>query len=707
MIRAGHPALVAALLGIAGIAASCGSAPPPPLPQPSPNAADPRQPEPPPVEPTAVAAPRALAKVERLGNGLNVVLLPHRRGTMAQVQVGLLAGADFVAPGLAELAAEVFVGSADATANRVSLRQVTANLGGTLTIEVNPLSTWITFRVPEFSWARLQEPLRAALSAPTISRPQIDRLRDELVVARIREVWERPEVEIPRAFRLGFGSTANYVAALLERDPSEVSLFVSRLYRPESTILALDVPGARPAVMKQVQEGVGRWPLATTARQAVDITERRLETGLYWAPAAPAPLCRAMLVLPLPDLGNTFAAELFVLHACLTLDGVGGRLEQLQRENGLDDVAWESAFVDLADVPALVLTTTTAPEKVPQLFRIAQAARLSFAELPPTPSELQLALRRARLTAQLLTDRASARGRAFASSAMRREASDRLERRFAVLGQPGRFPAEGAAKIYLREPAAMIALGATPPDDLPEGEFTSFDLLPPGALARLVSDDPEVQAIAASPWLDRAIEAAGGRTLLGQIRGARATSTLQSAAAPAIEQTIEWRAQPLQVTRTRDVLGTRIATSIGKNEALETSGGKEVPVPPREVALLRRELQRHPIALLAATVRGELAFRPLAQRTVGDRDLMVLEAVGDAMGFDRLRIHIDIASHLIRAVEAWETAANGSLFHVRDAWSDYRMAGGARAPFRRLTEHDAGQNRIECVYSSWEPLLER
>ena len=104
-------------------------------------------------------------------------------------------------------------------------------------------------------------------------------------------------------------------------------------------------------------------------------------------------------------------------------------------------------------------------------------------------------------------------------------------------------------------------------------------------------------------------------------------------------------------------------------------------------------------------MRGELTFRIVSQRNVGDRDLMVLEVVGDRQREDRLRLHLDAESCLVRAVEVWETLADGEVVHVHDAWSDYRSTQGLRAPFHRLSTQDDGQNRIETVFARWAPRL--
>ncbi|MCR9246210.1 MAG: hypothetical protein NXI31_14360 [bacterium] len=683
-----------ALLAFAALWSGCSS---PPTPPPAPTPTRDR------VTPTATAAGEATLRL--LPNGVIVTLLPYQGGAEAQLQVGLLAGSDFAAPGLAELAAEILVSGSNVTNERASLRQVVANLGGSIEVEVNPLTTWITCRVPGGKWHTLQDAIAAALATPTASRAQIERLREQFVVTRIQDVWREPTREVPRAFLLGNRGTSPYIASLLERDASEISLFMGRLYRPESTVLALSVPGREEATMARLTTGMATWPRPAAARQTVEVTERRLEPGLHWAAAGPADRCRAMLVLGLPDLGDLFAPEALVLHACLTLDGIGGRLEELQRKNGLGHVTWQSDFVDLANVPALVLSTEVTPAEAASLWTLVQSARESFTTVPPTPSELALGVRRARLTAQLLDGNSAARGRTAAMAATRRQPEGALASRLATLEQPGRFNAIAAARNYLRQPAAMIVLGAQPPEDLAESAFETFELLPPGALARLAGGNPKAQAAAASPWVDSAIEAAGGKERLAQLRGFESAVTLRSEGAPTVEESIRWDPRADTIERVRTLLGTTITATIDASQATETDGTEKKPMPPTEVQMLRRQLARHPTTLLAAAARGEIEFRPVAQRTVGDRDLILLEAVGPE--FDRLRIHLDTVSHLIRVVEVWETASNGSLFHVRDAWSDYRNAAALRVPFRRLTEVDDGQTRVEAVVSRWQPVTER
>ena len=103
--------------------------------------------------------------------------------------------------------------------------------------------------------------------------------------------------------------------------------------------------------------------------------------------------------------------------------------------------------------------------------------------------------------------------------------------------------------------------------------------------------------------------------------------------------------------------------------------------------------------LLAAHQRGAMRFRPIAVRQVEDRELYVLEAVGDE--FDRLRLYLDTESLLIRVVESWERLADDTLTHIREEWSDYRDVGGLRVPHRRRTSWNDGQRQTETVYSAW------
>lgn len=678
------------------VAAAC-SAPPAPPPAPSPpppdqtttTAAAPTSP------PAAAIAPTML----RLPNGIGVAWVRTQAGGEAQLQLGFLAGTDFGNPGIAELALETVVANNDASQGRPDLRQAIARLRGTVQIEVGPLTSWVTVRVPAGLWRDAHRAIAAALQSPTQSRNQLERIRDDYVVRRMTAIWTDPDREASRAFLLGATSTADYVAALMDRDVSEISLFQARLFRPDSILLSVQAPGEPAAVTTELTTGIGAWQVPPVARQLVPTTERSLHPGLYWAPAPGQSLCRATLVLPLPSQLRPDAADLLLVHGCLTLDGIGGRLEQLQRERGLGHVRWRNQIVQYAETAALVLTAEVTPAEAVALWNCAERARQSLVDLPASAAEVAIAVRRAPLTAVLGEADAAVRQRNQAVRILKQLPADAVTRRIADLLRWG-FNAKAAAQNYLALPAAMIVFGG----DIPR-EATGvrpFELLPAGAAARLVGASPAVQASAAVPWLAPAMQAVGGRELLLRLAGFDAEARLQADRSPAATETVAWRtAGTLQ--RRRTVLGSAVVTTIAAGKGSDEAGPQRVGLSGREVELLRREMERHPLLLLAAHARGELPFRPVAQRNVGDRDFMVLEAVTDR--FDRLRIHVDTVSHLIRVVEAWETTSDGAVVHIQDHWSDYRDAAGLRVPFRRLTEQDDGQNRIEAVYADWVPSL--
>ncbi|MCC7063536.1 MAG: hypothetical protein IT456_12080 [Planctomycetes bacterium] len=684
-------------LWLCALVAACAGSPPTPTPPPvQPNREEPvaNNTGAPPTNTPTVPAPET--GLTQFANGMTVAFSSVAPTGEAQLQLGLFGGSDFAAPGVAELAAEALVGGNDASSGRPDLRKAIANLGGTVKVEVGPLTSWITVRVPARRWQEAQTALAAAVSQPTQSRNQLERIRDDLVARRVGAIWSSPDRESARIFLLGAVGTDDYMSSLLDRDVSEITLFQTRLYRPDSALLSLRVPGNAPNAYAVLAKGLGAWQV-TGGRQLVPITERRLKSGIYWSPSA-VPLCRITILLPLPDMFRADSADLFVMHSCLTLDGIGGRLEQLQRERGLAHIRWRSQFLQFAEVSAIALSTEALPSEAIKLWQCVEGARRSLAELAPTQSEYELAHRRAMLTARLGENDTATQLRNQATYVMRRASPQALQQRFLAIRELRAFDPAGAAKRYLEMPAAMVVFGGEVPADAPT--VSKFDLLPQGAYARLTGADTKTQTIAAQPWLEEAIEAIGGHALLKRVVGFDSEASLRANQSPAATEILRWDTAG-ELQRTRELLGTRIETSARKDKGTEQAGGKTVELKPGEVAALHREMRRHPIALLAAHARGELQVRPIAQRNVGDRDLMILEAVGEP--FDRLRIHVDTISHLIRVVEAWETTTDGAIVHLQEAWSDYRTAKGLRAPFRRLTTQDDGQNRIETIYTSWAP----
>lgn len=701
--RPGGRAVLAVLL------ASCGSAPPPAPPEPL-------TPAPPPATTTGTAAgsPATAAPGPLLGvlpNGIAVAVTTASPGRDALLQCSVLAGTVFQAPGVAELAAATLLHDGDPGQGRPSLAQRIARLGGTAAVHSGPLTTWFDLRVPPSRWQEAVRCLRDALAAPTHSRRQIERHRQDLAQSRSTELRDAPLLSLARLQLLGDRSGADHVNDLLDRDPAEVETFLLRHYRPDRLVVALEVPGEPQAALGFLQaarpDSLGTWVAGPPPAGVPQILDRKFQGGVAWAPSD-SPTGDVALVFLLPDLARGDCASQYVVHDCVTLDGTGGRLEQLQQERGLGHVQWQARVVQSSDAAALVLTATLAPDEAAKAWQLVGLARRSLRDVPPTASELELARRRAPLTARLAMLDPGARLRIGTSLHVRGITPAELDRRFTRLADPQQFDVRGAVEAYLELPTAMLVVGGKPPAELPL--VTTIAVLPPDrapapATAATTPPTPAADAVAAAKgWLDRAMEAVGGRDLLQRLTGSDASLRVQQDGITLLVETVEWHFDG-RLSRTRDAFGQRIVTTLGKDRWSERLGADERVLTSQDAAALRAEPLRHPLALLAAHARGELAFRVVSQRTVGDRDHLVLEALGDTG--PRLRLHLDAESGLPRTVEAWQTGADGAVVHLQEAWSDYRRVDGLRAPFRRLTTQDDGQNRLEATYDRWVPKLQR
>ncbi|MBL9075934.1 MAG: hypothetical protein JNL08_00440 [Planctomycetes bacterium] len=661
----------------------------------------------PPPEPPAPAPQSQPATTPSLTtslrNGLTLSVSEAPPGDDAQLHLAFLVGGAFVAPGLAELAIAALVDGADASRGRPSLAQAIARLGGLVETSVGPLTSWVQIRVPAARWRDAQVALLRALDAPPLPRAQLERIRAEFVRDRVAALEADPVRALAESMLMAENDTASHIAALLDRDPSEVDLFRARLHRPERALFAVRVSGAPDATTRTIaaaeRDSLAAWSPAPLAGPEAKLLPRGLQPGFYWCPDPTTETVDVAWLQVLPNLAGPEAPSLFALHACITQDGAGGRLERLQREQGLDQVRWRGEVVRGADAFAVLLRARVAAADVPRLQQLVQAARSSLRDVPPNESEFALARRRASLTAGLGLLDGITRQRVQATLALGGNSVEAFERGLAQLGGPKSFDIAAAARAYLDLPSMFLALGGTIPADL--ADVRSCALLPAG-LGRSGGGDATPAPVDAAPWIMRASEAVGGVRLIRRLLGHRSEARLLGAGATDATETTTWRSDG-SLVRSRQLLGKTITTTLAGTTWTEQLDTVKQSLTAPEAALLQREQRRHPLALLAACQRGDLGFAAVAQRTVGDRDYMVLQATGSQ--FDRLRIHVDTVSHLVRVVETWETLPDGTVVHLQDSWSDYRTTGGLRAPFRRVTTQDDGQSSVEANYSSWEPIL--
>ena len=278
---------------------------------------------------------------------------------------------------------------------------------------------------------------------------------------------------------------------------------------------------------------------------------------------------------------------------------------------------------------------------------------------------------------------------------------DAIEQRLEVLATSSTWDLQQAAQQFLKTPSWMVAVGPRRPDGFASIDgAVAIDLLPTGFDPKTQNQPTPENVASVDPWLVRARAATGGEGAYRKLRGFTATASVVSEQGLQAEDTIDWDVAG-KLTRTRSVVGQTITTDIANESGSEEFDGVRKSLERRETVLLRHEMMRHPQMLLAAHLRGERKFRPIAQRKLGDREFYIVESVGAE--FDRLRLHIDAESQLIRVVESWERLADDTLVHVREEWSDYRNAGGLRVPHRRRTTWNDGLHQSETVFAGWEP----
>jgi hypothetical protein len=675
------------------LAAACGGAPAvrEPVPAPPVELSTPQLPPPPPSQ---GVGSRTIPG--QLPNGMIVLVFPQiaeHPGRPAEIVFGYRGGAGTDRPGAAELAAWALMDLGDSAAGRMPLRQQISALGGVASVHLGPDETWLTLRVPQDRVEGALRALHATLEAPAPGRPQLERLRDDLVRLRRGELEAQPVQAVAGALLLGEDPAA-YVASLEDRDPTEVVLFLARQCRPEHAVLALQAGRDFMAAERALALLAGWRPSESPGGATQASSAPGLRPGLYWA-RSDAAGCRAALILPLPEVADARASGIEVLRNCLSMDGVGGRLERMLTEAGLAGLRLRPRHVDRGGSSALLLELEATPQQVLHVWSTAERARQSLRDVPPSASELALATERARLTAY--RDDASERGGLLprVRRALRGESDLERHDRIAAPDPAGLL---AATEALLASPMAMVVHGGEPPPGAGAGlvmlqlPWTEVGSRTAGVAAAIATEAAELEAATA---------AIGGRQRLQRLEGYRGVSAWRAPGAAPMQETLEWHRSG-RLVRDLEVLSSRIETRIGPEQWIERLAGEQRELKPREAESLRRGAARHPLMLLGAWTRGEQAFRLVSVRRVHDRETAVLEALGDR--FERLRLHVDRESHLVRTVESWETDPNGTPRHLQEHWSDYRTVSGHRVPFRRVTEVDDGTVRVETVWSSFTPL---
>ena len=705
--RSSWLASTATLIG-AALVASCSGAP-------TPSTAAGAEPVPPLVEPGAansesVEQPATQKPTEtlllrrfKLTNEIDVVVLRHEPGIAKCAEIGVLlaGGTERGQPGAADLATHLLVHGADVTTGRLSLQRRIENLGGTFTVEQGRLSTWLYARVPQGIWQQAHAAIASALQAPTPGRGMLERSQQDLLTLRTQSITADPVGLTTMRLLLGDESPSAHVQALQDRDPIEAVLFQKRYFRPESTVVALRVPGTAEQVEAMAKKDLGGWIATKVEPEPEAAAQQRVApSGIVWIERETddkdAP-CDVEVVLQWPSQHATDALVLHLLANCITEDGLGGRLERLLQEAGLARLSLVPSVATFGETSALVLRTELPAARALQLWTILGKARQSLLDLPPTSSERSQARGAAWLSLRSSEDRPATGLRALVERIVLDIDENTLLARVQALASPEAVTVT-AIERFLRLPLAIIVRGPRPSDGAQDVRMC--ELLPSQRRTPPTATPDDARLDAAKPWLARTVDAIGGSDLLGRVQGLAATRKIATEGAPDVEETFTWSLGG-GMHRSRTVLGVLVETDLKASEWTETSGGTKVQLSPVEANWRLGEIERHPLVLLAGWQRDAMKFRLLTTRVVGDREHVLLEAISGR--FERLRMEIDQQSGLVRVVEAWTLSPEGTPTRAVDTWSDYRTVVGLRVPFRCSTQIDDGQSSRVSTFSRVQP----
>lgn len=670
--------------------------PPPPAPASQPATPPTQTPAAQDSAPTAPQSP--LAKRLSLENRLDVVLLRHGADftQSAEIAVLLQGGTETSRPGSVELAAHLLAHSADATSGRQSLARQIEQMGGLLTVDVGRKSTWVHARTPAAAWQRAAQALAAALDVKDAPRSQVERSQQDLIAQQIQAGNRDPLRMATLRMLLGDASPAAHLQDLQNRDAGEAVAFQRRYFRPDRSVLVVRAPGAEPQVEAAVRASFGAWEADNpTPEGEITTKSKPTPSGIAWirdGRGADAP-CEVALAMQLPDALAKDSVALHVLTSCLTVGGIGGRMERLQQEAGLSKLELRAETVRFGEGSALVLRGSMSAQDAVRFHATALRARQSLRDIPVSTSERT----QARAAAWLGLRSAGAGASALLRDEIERivlgiDANSQMQQ-LVELDRPG-MPAAETVRGFLELPIVTVVLGGEPPAGV--AGIRPCPMEPEALSIPAAQADDEARTAEAMPWKARAIDAIGGADKVSKLLGFSADRRVETEGAPPMEETATWTATG-DFVRVRKVLGVSVETRLQGNSWTEDAAGTRAQLTPKEAEWRRRDGQTHPLAILISWQRGELNFRRVASKKVGDRELETLEALGDK--FERLRIDIDRESGLLRAVECWATSPDGVPSRSIETWTDYRTVDGIRAPFRCTTVVDDGQSQRVSTYS--------
>lgn len=614
---------------------------------------------------------------------------------LALIRLTLPAGARDGKPGLALLTAEVIADLAAESQGRPALRREIAALGGDLEVRVAATATTFAIAVSHRRWQEAVGALARAVRRAPASRDSIARIHARIA----RDYRERLRtVSVDALIERVLNGEAGEAQALLQKfedhHAEDVQLFHRLHYEPRGAVIALWVPGAAPdSVLANARSQLEPWTGAADVAPTVRQPPQTLPEGIVWAIAAGPSL--ATLLVPIPVGTDERAVSGLLLLETLTAAGIDGRLGAELGQRSMP-VSLQTRVVGDGSRRYLALSTTIDADGVLPLWDAGLRSRRSLYNTPPRPEQLQEAVRHIRL--RLLADDAepqrwldlAVETILNGGGAVDVGATLRQLQKVAEVG------VSEAARELLTQRSTMIVLGGEPA----ETARSTVALLDEPFLAEATAAvplDEDVRRERAKPYVELALRAVGGQQRLQSVRGYAGRYQRQAALGPIVEDTVWF--DGARFRRLQQVLATRIETAVGADAGVERAGKQSIDLSATERDSLLEGAARHPLLLLAAAARGESAFALISTRNVDDRELAVLERIDPAR--ERLRVHIDAESGLLRVIETDEWRPEVGRVHLREEYSDYRTVEGIRVPFFCGVVVGDAQLPLECQWQEF------
>lgn len=645
-------------------------------------------------------------------HGLTLVFpesVPTHAGAVALVQLTVPVGSQVVSPGLAELGAAVTAELRLPRRPGGSLRGALAQLGASLDVLVGPGSTTFEIACPPSAWRPVLAVLAENLAQPIdpdVPGEAFDLVRTGLA-QRIAVIANSDPLlaVVGRVCRASSLAPAELVSEVSQRTAAEVGVLQRTRYRAAGAMLALWLPGVPSASIGAATEAsLSPWLDHNVAAPPESfVASPPLESGVFWAPRDGG--VEVALVLPSLPLEQDLAAEMAVLYECLTHDGLGGRLGYAIEALVGRDVLFEQ--VTARDTDHVVLRARANGAVVLPLWEAISEVMNSFRLQPPNGEELREAAARARVRLLDRLAKPAEWSRMMSWLVYHRASPGALAAVLERLAAPDRLDIVRAVPTFVGATLSLAVVGGAPPAESVRRVQVLTDVAASAERTQRVLPAAERVAAetAARQFLEDAVSMAGGAAQLAAVTGYTEVARAETGIGPACSLDVSF-AEPAKLREVRQILATKIETTIDNGAGVDRVGTEEVALSLDEVKSRVDGAARHPLTLLARCARGQVQFRQVALRLVDGREYAVLEEVSDLR--DPMRVVIDTGSHLIRTIESrtWHPESGSTV--LLEEFSDYRpVKGGFRVPFMRLRTADDPDAPVRVRTESFEVATRR